>query len=367
MANNKNSKKGGGVLGGLLLLIAGIGLLWYNEGRTVKNHRAYMEAKKVYVDVKNDKIDKDKDGKLVSTNGKFSLSETTELKDEKFGISSKSAKMLRNVEMYQWEEECKTDEDDHETCTYEKVWKDAVINSSDFKKAGHENPSEMKYDSETYYADNVKLGAFVLPEGLLKKLDYNKKVDEEVLKANYNNSVETLQVSGKYITNVKDDTPQIGDVRISYEYLTEENVSILAVQTDNTFQAFSAKNGKTIFEIQTGNKTGAQIIDGLIKGNNTMKWILRAVGILLEIFAFSTMFSFLTNLTDRIPILGRIVSGATGLISFVLGLAVSLVVIAIAWFRFRPVLSIILIVIVAALIVCLKVLPKKDKEVPAKD
>ena len=75
------------------------------------------------------------------------------------------------------------------------------------------------------------------------------------------------------------------------------------------------------------------------------------------------MFSFITNLTDRIPVLGKIVSGATGLISTALGLGLSLIIIAIAWFRFRPILSIILLLIVAASVIFLKVyLPKIKKD-----
>ena len=62
------------------------------------------------------------------------------------------------------------------------------------------------------------------------------------------------------------------------------------------------------------------------------------------------------------PVLGKIVGGATSVVSTVLGLAISLVVIALAWFRFRPIISLILIVVVAALVFFLKYY-KKDNQV----
>ena len=74
---------------------------------------------------------------------------------------------------------------------------------------------------------------------------------------------------------------------------------------------------------------------------------------------------------DKIPVLGSIVNFSTSLISTVLGLAISLLVIAVAWFRFRPVLSIVLLVIVVGLFVFLKVykgkLPVLNKETKVED
>ena len=357
---NNNNKQSGGILGGILLLIVGIGILWYNEGRTVKNQSAINEARKKYVDVSSKKVDSKYDGKLVATKGKLDLSEVNELSDSKFGIKVKAAKLVRTVEMYQWEESCETDDNDKKKCTYEKVWESRVIDSSDFEESGHNNPDTIPYESETSIADNVKLGAFTLPEELIKSLSTNKKKNNDDLNKEYNNSVESIKVDGNYLTDVKDGNAEIGNIRISFQYLDSESVSVMAVQTDDTFEAFTSKNGKDVYKIMKGNYTGAQILEKMTKSNNTWKWILRLIGVLLVIGAFNSMFSFINNIASMIPILGGIVTGATGLISFVLGLVVSLVVIAIAWFRFRPLLSIALIIIVVALIVFLKLYVKKN-------
>ena len=361
MSKTETTKKGGGILGGLILLLVGIGILWYNEGRTVATQSTINEAKKNYTDVSSKKIDEKYDGKLIATKGKIDLSEASTPTDSTFGISAKAAKLVRTVEVYQWKENCETDDNDQKNCTYEKVWEDRLIDSSDFEKSGHDNPTTVPYESETYIADNVKLGAFTLPEELIKSLSTNKTKSNSNLTEEYTKPVEGITVSNNYLTNVKDNSPEIGNIRISFSYLTEENVSVMAVQNGDTFEAFTSKKGKDVYKILKGNYTGAQILANMAKTNKTLKWILRIVGILITISAFSSMFSFITNLTDRIPILGKIVSGATGLISAILGFSLSLIVIAIAWFRYRPLLSIILLVVVIGLVVFLKVYQKNKQ------
>ena len=75
------------------------------------------------------------------------------------------------------------------------------------------------------------------------------------------------------------------------------------------------------------------------------------------------MFDLITSIASKVPVLGNIANGAASVVSTVLGLGLSLLVIAIAWFRFRPILSIVLIVVVVALVVFLKMYqPKKENE-----
>lgn len=185
--NKEVTKKSSGVLGGLILLVIGISMLWTNEGRAVKTQSAINEAKKVYVDVKSDKVDSKNEGKLVATKGKVTVSEDTILKDSKYGISVNAIKMKRTVEMYQWEETCETDDNDKRKCTYEKVWDDDLIDSEDFEQENHDNPTTFPVESEVFAADEVKLGAFVLPEELViirKKIAKNYKLNTIILMKN---------------------------------------------------------------------------------------------------------------------------------------------------------------------------------------
>lgn len=358
----KNTKTGG-IVGGLVILIAGIGLLWYNEGRAVKTARAISEAKKTYTQVKSDKVDSKYDGKLIATNGKIDLSNAEELVDETFGIKAKSIKLKRTVEMYQWDESCETDDNDKEKCTYEKKWADDLIDSSDFKEAeGHKNPESMPYNEETYLASNVKLGAFTLTKELEERLPAEKEVNTQQLTEQFNNKVEGLKVNGKYITNISEEgTPEVGNIRVSFAYNGTESASVLAVQNDDTFAEYTAKSGKHVYRIKEGIHTGAVILQDMTDENNFLKWLLRILGTILIMGGIGSIFGPIQTLANHVPILRNIVSFATGLVAFVLGLAISLLVIAIAWFRFRPILSIVLIVIVVGLLLFLKF---KNKEEP---
>ena len=359
---NKNTKKGSGILGGLLFLVIGIVILWSNEGRTVKTQSAILEAEKSYIQIKSDKIQSKNDGKLVATKGKIDSDSLNELKDDIFGINVKAVKLRRVVEMYQWEEECEEDDNNNTKCTYEKVWNSKLLDSSEYHESGHNNPSDMPYESEEYISDNVKLGSFVLPEELIKKLKYDKKKTNDNLVNEYNNSKDEIKVDGKYLTNVKENNPEIGDIRISFEYTPSKSVSVMGVQTDDTFEAYTSKKGKDIYTIVEGNKTGTQMLENMKSANKFIKWVLRFVGTILIISSISAMFSTITRIFGQIPVIGSVVNSATSIVSSVLGIGLSLIIISVAWFRFRPLLSIVLIIVAVLLVVFLKFYKSNNKE-----
>ena len=357
----KNRSKGGSIVGGFIILIIGICLLWYNEGRTVKTQAAINEASKNYTQVKSDKVDSKYDGKLIATNGKLDLSESNELVDEQFGIKAKSAILKRKVEMYQNIEECTTDDNDNERCTYKQDWSDDLIDSSSFKESGHTNPTTMPYESKEYLADGVKLGAYDFPKNLQSRLSTKQTVGEQKLIEGFDNRISGLKVNGNYINNIAEDgIPKVGNIRISFSYNDSESASVLAQQSGDSFVSYTAKNGRSVYRLKEGTHTGAEILQDMRDENNMWKWILRLIGTILVMGGIGGLFGPIQKLANFVPILGNLVSFATGLVSFVLGLAISLLVIAIAWFRYRPLLSIALIVIVVGLIVGLKFV-KKDK------
>lgn len=343
--NKKKSSFGGG----LVVLLIGIMLLWWNEGNNVRNLQSVSEGIKNYTDVKSNKIDSKYDGKLVATSGKITFE--VPASDSEFGVTSNSAVLKRTVEMYQWQEECETDDNDNKNCTYKKLWSEDIIDSSEFEKSGHDNPTSMLYDSEKFYGYNVKLGAFEMTSNLLEKLSTKnqvKSLSEEVATSH------GMSIDKVYYTNVSEEEPEIGNLRISFYKNDSQYVSVLAMQSDNHFKVYKTKKGKDFFNLYEEEYNGADMFQIISKQNNFGKWLLRIVGILCVIMGIGSLFNPIENLAKKVPILGNIVGAATGTVSFVLGLAISLLVIAIAWFRFRPVLSIILIAVIIGLILFLK-------------
>ena len=346
-----------GILGGIVVIIIGVCLLWWNEGNNVKNLKTTAEMDKTVIDVKSDSIDSKNDGKLIATSGK--LINEKELTDSKFGVTVKTPILKRLVEVYQWDEESHTDDDGDTTYSYEKKWSSDIIDSSDFHNAGHDNPKSKLYEDEVYTSDDVKVGAFSLSSNQINTLstkgnftDFN----EETL------NTLNLKVSSTYATNSEDlDNPKVGDVRISFIYNNSSDVSVLAVQSGKTFTDFVSSAGKTVNRVMDGTHSGSEMINVIKSENNFLKWILRLVGTLLCVIGFGAILKPISAITSFVPILGSIVGAAVGLVSFVLGLCLSLIVIAIAWIRFRPILGICLLAIVGVLVVFLITRGKKTK------
>jgi len=82
--------------------------------------------------------------------------------------------------------------------------------------------------------------------------------------------------------------------------------------------------------------------------NKTLTWILRIIGIFLVIGGLKSMFSILPTLFKVLPFLGKIVGAGVGLVCTVLGTAWSLIIIAIGWLWYRPLIGFALLAIAVA-------------------
>ena len=344
-----------GILGGIVFIIIGIGLLWWNEGNNVKNIKTTDEMEKLVIDVKSDTVDAANEGKLIATYGKL-LNEQT-MNDEDFKVSVKTPKLVRTVEMYQWQENEQTDDDNNTTYTYEKVWSETVIDSSNFHQAGHENPTMMPYSSKEFLSNSVQVGAFDLNSDQISSLSTKATftgLSEEVAQ-----DINYKMVNNYYINSEDYNNPVVGDIRISFVYNDSTDISILAVQTGKTFTEFVSKVGKKESRLMDGIHSGKEMIEVIKQENKLIKWLLRLGGAILIMLGFSTILKPISVIGGVIPLLGSIVEGAVGIISFILGLCVSLVVIAVAWIRFRPILGIGLLAAVIVLLVLVKTKFKK--------
>ena len=346
-----------GILGGLIAIVIGVILLWWNEGNNVRNIKSTAEMEKTYIDVSSEKVDASNEGKLIATNGKLINEE--ELTDSTFNVTVKTPLLKRTVEMYQWEEDSDTDEDGDTHYSYKKKWSSDLIDSDNFHQKGHDNPKSKKYENDSQASSDVKVGAFTLSSNQVFSLstdgrftDYNETVINDL----------NMTVSDSYVTTSNDlANPQVGDIRISFTYNNSTDVSVLAVQSGQTFVDFVSKEGRSINRVMDGVHSGIEMINIIRSEDNLLKWILRAIGIILCMLGIGTILKPISAVTSYVPLLGNIVGAAVGLVSFVLGLCLGFIVIAIAWIRFRPILGISLLVIVCALLVFLFIRGKKSK------
>jgi len=348
-----------GVLLGLLLFIIAFPLLSWNEGRAVKRYKTLQEGSGLVVAVTSASVDAANEGALIHVTG-IADTELT-LTDPVFGISAQALKLNRVVEMYQWEEDTQSttkkkvggSKETTTTYTYAKTWSDSAIDSSNFEKpGGHENPGMFAYPSLEQQSDSVTLDAFILSPALVGMIHASEPlalaVDEE------NPVPEALQGVAKQQGNLfyvgsNSAAPQVGDLRISFEVTRATNISVIAQQTGNSFVPYRAKAGGTIQLLQVGTHTATAMFQKAISDNTLLTWGLRLLGFLLMMGGLNMIFKPLSVLADVLPILGKIVSIGTSLISFLIAISFSSLTIAIAWLVYRPLLGISLLAVAGAI------------------
>jgi hypothetical protein len=363
-----------GVAAGFVMLIAGTVLLFWNEGRTVKTTRMLKEAQGVCVELPSiDAVDAEYDGKMIHASG-FAGTEDI-LNEGMFDISVNAIKLIRTSEYYQWVEHEHSETKDKvgggqetvTTYTYSKEWVSSPVNSSSFEDPdyrGIDNEVLLNVENKTCQAENVTFGAYTFPESLISQMNNSKpltvelkpevaKYYEDEFHRVYNVSADQSFVhpTGNVLyIGVNPNSPRVGDVRVTFKQVLPGDVSILAVVNGSTFGKFTAKNGYSLITLEDGTVSMDEMFANEHASNKTLGWILRIIGILLVFFGFKNIFNIITQLLKVLPFLGNIANLGVNLVAGVLAFAWSLIVIAIAWLWYRPLLGILLLAIAAALI-----------------
>ena len=131
-------------------------------------------------------------------------------------------------------------------------------------------------------------------------------------------------------------------------------ISVIGQQQGEQFQAYQTIAGDQLLMVGIGNVPAAQMFKEAADANRLITWVIRGVGLLLLAIGFGLFMSPLAVIADFIPPLGSVVRMGTGLVAFLLAIVVGTITIAIAWFYYRPVLAIGILVagaVVAAAII----------------
>ena len=145
-------------------------------------------------------------------------------------------------------------------------------------------------------------------------------------------------------------SPEVGDVRVTFEKVVPAKVTVMAVVDGDTFKPYKAKNGKRFQTLVMGKKTGDEIIEGEKEANNMILWTLRIMGIMMIIGGLKGIFGFLETILKVVPFVANIFGWGVGVVCTVIGIVWSLIVIAIAWLFYRPLLGISLLAIAGFLV-----------------
>lgn len=317
-----------GTLLGIVLVLACVCLLFWNEGNLIREKAAFREMKAVVKTVPADEIAPVAEGGLVHSVGELTSAEA--LGDGSYLKEGPYLVLERSVEMYQWKEDEDSEtkkklgggEEKVTTYRYEKGWHKGRIDSGRFKKPdGHRNP-ELPVDGRTFRVDAAAFGAYDGTE-IVKALGAGETLplDPELVTES---DPEILE--GKlYLRKGQGESgDQIGDVRIGYSVLRPGTVSVVARHfPGGKLGEYTPSNGKSKLLAYPGTLSAEAILERAEDESRTLAWVLRIAGLLLLWLGLFLILNPIVVLLDVIPILGSIgsfgVALFTGVLAAVIG------------------------------------------------
>jgi len=386
---------------GLVLFIVGTGLLWWNEGDFVATRNALNETQaqtQMVGDARN--LGSSFAGKVVHVSGFADTKQV--LTDSTFGISQTAIAMNRQVEFYQWVERSEEQtrkklgggEETVTTYHYEKQWVSEPVDSSAFHnpsaRSRNANSQLIQVEDQELVATDVTFGAYRLPEFLIRSISGDRPFDVKMAEeakvsmqksiSGVSSSVAVHPASASLAVNTPElvhqqgnviyvgrspAAPNVGDVRVTFTAVYPADISIIARFNGNTFEKIYTSNGKTVSRLSMGVVSADYMFGKAHSSNSMWTWILRVVGIFLVIGGLKSIVAPLAVLAGVIPLLGTIVGAGTGIVCTLLGGAWSLIIISLAWLRFRPLIGGAMIGIAALLVAVLYFKGRARKAVPA--
>lgn len=338
-------KAASGVVVGLVLVALSAGLLFWNEGRSVRRYRTLDAGQRQVISIAADTVDPGFEGRLVHLSGEATT--TKPLKDADFGLRVDALRLQRVVEMYQWTEDKETKErkkvgggkEKTTTYRYQKRWVDHHVDHQRFKRsAGHRNPAEMPYANQDFISINTHLGAFRLTPTVVQRIRgfADVDIDEALIPGEV---PEAAKRHGAWLYfGPQPGTPTIGDVRVSFRAVYPAWVSVVARQQQNRLAPHKGA-GEALILVKKGEHSADALFDGARKSNAALTWGLRVGGAVLMTIGFLLILGPLATLADVIPLLGSLVGLGTGIAAAILAAGLSLTLVAVAWIWYRPLLG----------------------------
>jgi hypothetical protein len=337
-----------GVFFGGLIVLASLGVLFWNEGRAVRSAASLKTGAAEVASVTPDHVNEANEGRLVHTTGQASTVEL--LTDVNFGLAVHAIRFIRKVEMYQWKEESHSQTRNKlgggtetvTTYTYTNAWSPTLIDSTRFHDAaGHQNPTTMPIAGRSQTAEAVTLGAFTLAPELIDKLD---QTEEVAVDGSPGHPVPTgLTVDqGGYYRGANPAAPAVGDERITFEAVHPATVSVVARQVGHSLEP-DRTTAVPILMVTYGTVSADDMFKTAESQNVTLAWILRGAGFVAMLIGFVLVFRPLVTVADVVPLIGSLLGAGTFLVALFMALSLSTLTIGIAWIVYRPVIGFVLL------------------------
>lgn len=382
-----------GLFIGIILVLACIVVLFWNEGRHVKNVKDLNDASERARTIQCKTFDASLVGELVFMTCPIDFGEGVK---DRIGVEEKEAVwMKRSVELFQYKQKTRTDkkqgDDANAEKYYEEGWYAGYIDSKSFPNTYDNNknflsvlrPEKMKpgnWDGiDKIYQSKVRLGEYTLnrdEDGLVQQLKKTKTLTLNPAKVPYydvqdpQNKTQRMDITGGNTLELKD------RARVSYEvnkrtlyccqiptktWLKVGSATAVTLVAEMTSQRGFSKQ----FRSSSGRPKTAMLLDGEMskdeffarqfESNSARTWVLRIFGFLLMWCGLAMFMGPLSVAPDIIPFvgpfIGSLVNGIIFIASLVAAVCISTTVICIAWVFYRPLfaIGIVLVGVIVAL------------------
>ena len=357
----------GGIFFGIILFFGSFALLFWNEGRADMSKVAENA-----VEISAEQVDPSLNGKLVAVSG-------TVVADKQIGDTflqpGAYLSLQRNVEMYSWKEKAESkmetklggSEQTTTTYSYVKEWQSTPDDSSTFhNKGGRENPP-MAFEAKTIQTASATIGAFSIPA--VRSIALPGREDLPLTDANIilpaTGSGETMTGStmtgvlmGGYMFIGKGTltTPEIGDLRISYQAVYDnQQVTVLAKQNGSELVEYKEQGKGTLYSMNQG--TLADAVESLANSHAMTIWGFRIGGFFMMWIGLSSVLAPINVLLDILPFLGSLSRGVTGFVTGVVAFVLSVLTIILSMLLHN--IIILLLLAVAGIAITIFILKRK--------
>ncbi|KAF7665837.1 hypothetical protein LDENG_00129310 [Lucifuga dentata] len=345
----------GGTFVGVGLFFLSFYIIFTNEGRALKTATSLDEGLSQVVSLlPSSSLDQQNHNRLVHLSAQLSTSQP--LHDPNYKVVVQAVKLKRQVEMYQWVEyqESRDYQEDGETktettYTYNTEWKSELINSRHFdKEIGHINPSAMAVESVTVVAPEVRVGPFILSEGLVEQINNFQTLKLKDFHASGLDSFLTIDDDYFYHTS-NPHRPEVGDVRVQFSFAglsgemsllgPAQIVSVVAMQRGESLKAFQTKSGDTLEILYLEELSAQEIFEREHQHNTKKTWGLRVAGWALMFLSIQLMMRIIYTLVDWVPVLRDLVSVGLKLFALSVSFSLCLLTIGAGWLYYRPLVA----------------------------
>jgi hypothetical protein len=260
----------GSRLAGAVLLLAGLGLIAWNE-RRVMDYSAALARHGNGMPVldlgDSGRPAAGQYGALTRVSGMPRIVDAP--RDAEFNVRADSPILIRHVEMFQWRE-ITVGGASH----YELDWVDRPVDASSFAKpAGHVNPGAFPIQGRQFEAGEVKLGNFKLSEQVLRAFPGRVDVPPDEKNLPPNLAATFQRVGDALVTSNKPANPRLGDLRVSWEAVPLQTMTVLARIDGDTLVPAPAGDGDDGFDVQVGERSLLDVLPALPEPPQAVLWV----------------------------------------------------------------------------------------------